>query len=96
MKETLHELTEETNLTDLMLSRLLDINSPIRDKAKAKTFGLNNWEELSEKGRGQWDWAFGRESRLKRIKTTSKSMQRKIALAEDHHQGFYDNTAGTL
>ena len=96
MNETLHELTEDTKLTDLILSRLLDLKSPIRDKAKAKAYGLNNWAELSEKGRNQWDWVFGRESRLKCRKTTSRSMQRKIALAEDHHQGFYDETAGTL
>jgi len=95
-KDLLHELTADTNLTDLTLSRLLDLNSPIRNKEKARKFGLDNWSELSDEGRKQWDWVFGVESRITRTKTTSRAMQRKIALAEDYHQGFYDETAGTL
>ncbi|MEK9983466.1 MAG: hypothetical protein VW879_01875 [Opitutae bacterium] len=96
VKDVLHELTADTNLADLTLSRLLDLHSPIRDKEKARKFGLDNWAELSDEGRKQWDWVFGVESRITRVKTTSRSMQRRIALTEDHHLGFYDETAGTL
>ena len=35
-------------------------------------------------------------NRSRNYPETSIAMQRKIALAEDHHQGFYDETAGTL
>jgi hypothetical protein len=92
----LKELQEGQSIDDLVFISLLDIKSPNHDKDRARSYGLENWAELSEESRRSWDWVFDKETRVKRVKVTPYSIRRKLAIAEDLHCGFDDETTGTL
>ena len=90
------ELKEGQSIDDLVFTSLLDVNSPNHNKEKARIYGLENWHELSESSRRNWDWVFDQATRVKRVEVTPYSIRRKLAIAEDLHCGFDDETAGTL
>lgn len=90
------ELTVLEAVINLRFMYLIEATSPSYDEDKAREYGLENWEHLFEINRRNWDWVFGKETRVKKFARTPRHIERKIAIAEDRHAGYEGPHAGTI